>query len=228
MTTTGRHLWAPLALVTTVVLAGCASEQGPGGSAGAASCAAVLDYDGARYVGHGDLMRDPATSGRMVDAVVPGCDDSGGQDPEPPGDEEVRVAELADVPLDTAVLHNGTVYLREGVELPAETREWFTSAACARPDEFELTGDWVGVTTKRDPRFDGDLRPPYRVELQVVDGPEEYVGSTVTVRATAETDPRPGLPEVKASLWDAERLVATVRCDDGRFLALALEVPAAH
>jgi hypothetical protein len=226
MTTTGRHLWAPLALAAIVALAGCASEQSPGGSAGAASCAAVLDHDGARYVGHGDLKRDPDTTGRMVDAVVPGCDDTGGLvDPEPA--EQVRVAELADVPLGTAVLHNGTVYLREGAELPAEARPWFTAPDCARSGEFELTGDWIGVTSKHDPRFDGDLRPPYRLELQVEDGPEEYVGSTVMLRATVGTDPRPGVPEVKASLWDAEPLVATVRCDDGRLLALSLEVPSA-
>ncbi len=212
-------------LATTVALAGCASAQSPGGSAGAASCAAVLDRDGARYVGHGDLKRDPATSGRMVDAVVPGCDDTGGQDPDPIGDEHVRVAELAGVPLDTAVLYNGSVYVREGSELPAEARPWFTAPDCARSGEFELTGDWIGVTSKHKPRFDGDLRPPYRLELHVEDGPEEYVGSTVRLRATAETDPRPGAPEVKASLWDTEPLVATVRCDGARFRALSLEVP---
>lgn len=226
MTTNRSQRWAALAIASTLALTGCSSEQPLGGSGGAASCAAVLDYDGATYVGHSDLKRDPATTGRMVDAVVPGCDDTGGLDPVPA--ERVRVAELADVPRDTALLFNGTLYLREGSELPAGTREWFTAPGCTSPGDFVLTGDWIGVTGKHKPRFDGDLRPPYRLELHVEDGPEEYVGSTVRIRATAETDPRPGVPEVKASLWDAEPLVATVGCDDGRFVARALEVPAAR
>ena len=226
MTTTRRHLWAVLSLAPTLALTGCASEGSPGGSSGAASCAAVLDYDGARYLGHGDLAREPATSGRTLDAVVPACDDSGGQDPDPVGDEQVRVAELEDVPIDTALLYDGAVYVREDSELPAEVRAWFVAPGCRTPGEFELAGDWTGVTTEHDPRFDGDLRPPYRLEVRVGDGPEEYVGSTVVLRATDQTDPRPGVPEVKASLWNAEPLVATVRCDGGRFVALSLEVPA--
>lgn len=226
MTTTERHTWAALAVATALVLTGCTSDWSPGGTGGAASCAAVLEYDGTTYLGHGDLKREPGTTGRVMDAVVPGCDDTGGlADPEP--EQKVRVAELEDVPPDTAVLYNGSVYVREGSDLPADAGDWFTAPGCARPGEFELVGDWMGVTTRHEPRFDGDLRPPYRLELSVEDGPEEYVGSRVVLRATARTDPRPGVPEVEASLWGAEPLVATVRCDGDRFLAVSLEVPAA-
>ena len=84
----------------------------------------MVVVDGTRYLGYGELRRDPATTGRHVTGVLPGCDDSGGQVPAEP-DESVEGAELADVPLATAFLWNGGLYVREGPELPAAARAWF-------------------------------------------------------------------------------------------------------
>ena len=61
----------PLRVALAVALAGaalvsCSSEEGGTGSA---SCPAVIEYDGHAYLGGGDLKRDPATTGRLVDGV---------------------------------------------------------------------------------------------------------------------------------------------------------------
>jgi len=207
-------------LLAGVALSSCSSRDG----GGEASCAAVIEYRGHAYWGSGPLKRDPATTGRLVAGVIPACDDSGGQQPEDPA-EPVEVAELADVPLDTAFTWNGGIFVRDGRELPAATRPWFRAPLCRRDDEFDLTADWLGVTGPRQPRFDGDLRPPYRLEVHVTQGPEEYVGATVLVHADAATQPGLGPREVKSSLLEGGRVSARVECVDGRFHALALRVP---
>lgn len=207
------------------LLAACASPVSSDG--GEASCAAVVVYRDVTYWARGGpVKRDPATTGRHVTGVIPPCNDTGRQEPAPARDEEVQAAELAEVPLETALLWNGTVFVREGRELPPETRIWFRSPRCRMPGDFELLADWLGATGPHRPRFDGDLRPPYRLQLHVVEGPARYVGTTIAVHADVSTKPRPGPDDVKASLLEGGQVSAEVRCDAGRFHALALRVPA--
>ena len=196
----------PLVVLTCVALASCASGDAGAGSSGtgSASCAAAVVYQGHTYLGHGGVKRDPATTGRLVEGVVPSCDDSGGQEPVEP-DERVPVAELADVPLETAFLWNGGVYLRNGRRLPAATETWFREQRCTSAGEFDLTADWLGAAGPVKPRFDGDLRPPYRLEVHVTEGPQKYVGTTIRVHADAATDPALGTRDVRTSLWWADR-----------------------
>ncbi len=194
--------------------------------AGQASCAAVVEYDGAVYYGHGDLKRVPAVTGRVVRGVVPSCDDSGGQVPSEPA-AAVELAELADLPLRTAVLLGGTLFVREGHVLPARAARWFHAPACATAGVFAVTGDWLGVTGPKELRVDGgDLRPPYRVELRVTDGPSRYLGTTIRVHADAQTSPRLGERDVKTSLWQGGQVAARVACTGRRFGATSLWVPA--
>lgn len=218
-----RALRRPLAVaLTCVALTSCAA--GEGGGTGSASCAAVVVYQGHTYLGGGELKRDPATTGRHVEGVLPACDDSGGQDRVEP-EQPVRVDELSDVPLGTAFLWNGSVFVREGRVLPASTQIWFRQQRCTSPGEFDLVADWLGVTGPRKPRFDGDLRPPYRLEVHVTDGPREYVGTTIGVHADAATDPGLGTRDVKASLWRGGQVLAHVSCVHGRFRAHSLRTP---
>jgi hypothetical protein len=65
------------------------------------------------YYGSALSNRDPATTGREVTATLPGCDDSGGQDPDESG-SAVQVVELVDVPIEAAFLWHGSMYLRDG------------------------------------------------------------------------------------------------------------------
>lgn len=196
----------------------------PGDGAGEGSCAAVIVYRGVTYWGHGELKRDPATTGRHVTGVIPGCADSGGQEP-PEREEAVQVAELVDVPLETAFRWSNSIFIRKGRELPAATRVWFSAPRCRTSTEFELVADWLGVTGPRRLRFDGDLRPPYHLQVHVTKGPDEYAGATITVNADAATYPTLGPEDVKTSLWEGGQVTAWVKCDAGRFQALSLRIP---
>jgi hypothetical protein len=209
-------------LLAGTALASC--SVGGDDGAGSASCAALLVRDGHTYRGVGGVKRDPATTGRLVDAVIPACDDSGGRRPVEP-DAGVRVHELAAVPVGTALLWNGGVYVRDGRTLPPAAQRWFRAPRCTSPGAFSLTADWLGVTGPKQPRFDGDLRPPYRLEVHVVEGPPAYVGATVQVHAVASTEPGLGPRDVKASLWQGGQVVARVTCVHGRFRAVSLRVP---
>lgn len=204
-------------LLAVAALGACESSASVRGG-GDPGCASVLRYAGHTYIGHGELLRDPATTGRTDVGTAPGCDDGNGASPE----RDVEVTELVELPMDRAVLVSGTLFIREDLPFPVAARAWFTSPDCATAGAFELRGDWLGVTGPQRPRFDGDLRPPYRVRLHVDEGPAKYIGTTIRIRATAATDPTLGPDDVKTSLWEGGGLVAQVRCDDGEFRAVSL------
>ncbi len=210
-----RTLFAVLA--TTALVGGCSQDRG-GHSESEALCASLLEYDGHRYNGHGELKRDPATTGRVDAGTALGCDDGNGAAP----DRQVQVAELADVAMDRAVLVEGTVYVRSDLPFPKTARAWFVAPACDSDRRFELRGDWLSVKSPHRPRFDGDLRPPYRLGVHVTGGPDEYVGATIQVHVTERTDPALGSKDVKTSLWEGGGVVAQVQCEDGDFLANGL------
>jgi hypothetical protein len=214
---------AVLLAVGCAALTSCASLATDADSGQSASCAAVVVYRGHTYRGQAPVKQDPATTGRLVRGAVPGCDDSGGTvgiHAEP-----ARLAELADVPVETALLFNGVVYVRRGGALPAAARTWFKAPRCSSTEPFALTADWIGVTGPGKPRFDGDLRPPYRLDVHVRSGPKAYVGATVQLDADAATDPRLRPRDVKGGLWKGGQVAARISCVDGRFHALALRVP---
>jgi hypothetical protein len=170
------------------------------------------------------VKRDPATTGRVADGVIPACDDTGGQVPAG-ADEHVKVAELADVPITTAFLWENTVFVRRGSELPALTRPWFHAPRCTSAGDFSMTADWRGVVGPHKPRLDGDIRLPYRLEVHVVDGPSRYVGATLHVHADRATDPALGPRDVTTSQPRGGQVAARVDCIDGRFHVLSLRVP---
>lgn len=199
-------------------LSGCSGDD-----AGSASCAAVIVHDGHTYLGNGGLKRDPEVTGRSMPAVLPGCNDTGGQS-EVEKDGIIRVVELADVGPSTAVLFHGSIYVRDGRDLPKETKRWFRAPRCGTAGRFEVAGEWLGVTGPKQPRFDGDIRPPYRLEVHVTSGPSRYFGTTIMVRATEATDPALTPADVEASLWQGGQVRASVRCADRHFEAIALRV----
>jgi hypothetical protein len=231
--------WVVLLGFAGLVAAGCGGSTSPAvdeitpststapdvaGGGVAASCAAAVQYDGSLYLGQGQLQRDPATTGRLLDGSVPACNDTGGASEEA---EPAQLAELEDVPAETAVLFNGGVYVREGAEIPASAAPWFTAPECTSDGEFDLVGDWLGVQSPQEPRFDGDIRPPYRIEVHVTDGPDAYLGATIQVHADSDTDPTLGPDDVKESLWEGGQVMALTRCAGGRFEAVSLRVPPA-
>ena len=177
-------------------------------------CSAELEFADHHYAGHGDLVRDPAVTGRVESGTATG-DDCELTRP-------VEVAEMAEVAMERAVLAEGTVYVRTDRPVPDAARAWFAQVRCVSAGEFRLSGEWLGVRSPHAAAFDGDLRPPFRVEVHVTDGPGEYVGARVGIAATEETDPSLGPADVRDSLREGGGLVAVVHCEDGAFRATAL------
>lgn len=184
-----------------------------------ASCAAVLRVDGKDYLGIGGLRRDPEVTGEEVEAVMPGCNDTGG---EAPTDETVSAQVLSEVDTDTALFYEGAVYVREGTDAPEELTRWRTAPTCDTVGTFELSGTWLGVQGPHKPEQDGDIQLPYRITMHVDDGPEQYEKAEVVVHADTETSPALGPDDVKSTLWTGGTVTATVRCDGDRFEATAL------
>lgn len=85
----------------------------------------------------GGLRRDPEVTGEQVEAVMPGCNDTGG---EQPPDETVSAGVLRGIDPGTALLWDDTVFVREGRRLPAWIRRWRTPPTCATPGTFTLGG----------------------------------------------------------------------------------------
>ena len=185
----------------------------------AASCAAVLRVDGKDYLGIGGLRRDPPVTGEEVEAVMPGCDDTGG---EAPTDETVSAQVLSEVDSDTALLYEGAVYVREGRDAPEQLQQWRTAPKCDTEGTFELSGTWLGAQGAHKPNYDGDIQPPYRITMHVDDGPEQYEKAEVVVHAETETSPALDADDVKSTLWTGGTVTATVRCDGDTFTAEAL------
>ena len=117
-----------VAVAAAALLGGCGQggdgtppddPAGGGAVAGeAAACAALVEYRGHTYDGHGELRRDPATTGRVGTGTAPGCDDGGGSIEA----RTVEVAELADLPMSRALLVDGTLYVRSDRPFPASAR----------------------------------------------------------------------------------------------------------
>lgn len=201
-----------------MVLASCSGQPGSGGSA---DCADLVRYDGHLYHGHGELQRMPATTGPAGTATRLGCDDGNGASPE----EDIEIVELADVPLGRGFLSHGQLYVRDDLDFPEAARVWFDPVLCGDAERFVLTGRWLGVESSRKVRFDGDIRPPYRLTAWVTEGPQAYVDTRVTVHADRHTDPQLGPDDVERSLWEGGDVTAEVHCDDGRFVADGLTTP---
>lgn len=225
--------------VLLAVVAGCAAGPTPGAerlpqSGGPArpadapeeACAPTIDYDGNTYLGHGELVRSPSTTGRTEVGLMPTrCNDQP-DDPQATGVAEVTVEELRDLPIDRGFLWKGTLYVRADRRFPVLARGWFEAPPCRGKGSIDLAGQWLGVRSRHEPRFDGDLRPPYRLEVRIDDGPDEYRGSTIEILATRLTHPGIGPVDVRRSLWRSGELHATAHCDKGRFVADALSTTA--
>ena len=183
-----------------------------------ASCAAVLRVDGKDYLGTGGLRRDPPVTGEEIEAVLPGCNDTGGE--AQPG-ETVSAQVLSEVDSDTALLFNGDVYVREGSEAPdLRTGARRPRATPTAPSSSRARGSGSRVRTSRSRTATSSF--PYRITMHVDEGPDEYERAQVVVHAGAETNPALGPDDVKSTLWTGGTVTAQVRCDGDKFAATAL------
>jgi hypothetical protein len=228
------HLRTGLALLVAVaaLVTGCAddvtsgagdppaSEEAPGG-AGLDACMLVMTYDGARFEGApgGPPDRAPVLTGRSATASLATCDDGAGPD----SGGEVEVEEIDGVALETAFWHQGSIMVREGADLPQALDPLYRAPTCELAGEVEVRGQWLGVVSKKKPRFDGDLRPPLRIQLYVEetsDAAADLDRYTIWVRDDGTARPALDKTMAEEALWSSRAALETVLvCSGGRFQA---------
>ncbi len=191
------------------VLSSCAGDESE------ASCIAVIEIDGESYYERDSDELEVPTDGGETDAVSPGCNDSGKEEP----DDQIRVELIRDVPAATAVVYQDALYVRGGVQLPASAGDWYPSVSCREPGEFVLRGRLGSVSQPYQPYAHRELEAPYEVSLLVDEGP--WSDTWLEVQVTAESE-----SGLTAADRDRNRVLlrATVKCREGEFLARSLQV----
>ena len=90
-----------------------------------------------------------------------------------------------------------------------------------------MVGRWYGVTSNREVRFDGDIRPPLRIDFGVESTDPEtdrYDGWEIRIRDTGAADPGLTPDDVKRALWSDALLEVKVHCVGKDFTAEAFRV----
>lgn len=188
---------------------------------GDTDCAALIVYDGARYVGHGgpeSLDRMPRPGEVLGKAREPGCDDGNGA--AQPRTLEVRA--VPGVPPATAVMADDNLYLAESVtRWPDELAPLRQPVRCTDAIT-EVTGDWIAHEGPM-PEQDAELKPPYVAVIVADHGAglplERWASVTIRVKVTDATDGGTDKELVKASLQGGAPLTAEVHCDGDAFVA---------
>lgn len=115
-----RLLTAVVPLLCALTLGGCDASTS-GTDEGSASCALAVVVDGTTYVAS-YAVDDPSLTSNRIDASIPACDDTGGQeDPRPA--EQIVVREFAEVSPEQALWWEGQVLLPLGTELSPQERK---------------------------------------------------------------------------------------------------------
>lgn len=220
----------------TALVAGCsgapeprdagqaASEAAPG--AASAQCVLSLAYDGARFESAaGPPDRSPVLTGRTSTASMAGCDDGSGDGA---GPEDVQVHEIEGVPVETAFWYQDSIMLREGAASPDSLDALYRAPICEFAGRVEVQGQWLGVSTSKKARFDGDLRTPLRIDLHVEEVSDNAADlDRYTIRVHDDGTARPALDKTmaEAALWSSRAALKTVLvCADGKFHATSFGI----
>jgi hypothetical protein len=196
----------------------------PNGHNGLDSCAFVAYYEGNAYVGVGVSVA-PVEGEPVGTAVLPGCDDTDGQDRSPP-DEVIQVAALPGVPPDVALVWHEvthTVLVREGVGFPPEVQALVGAPSCDPADvPIELKGPWLGIVDGD--QTEADLLPPYQVDMQVLHASApRYERAFLTIEVPVDLGRPLSHEDVETSLWAGGSISVKARCAGDGYVAESLE-----
>ena len=131
------------------------------------------------------------------------------------------------MPMSQAVLTDDGLYLADGAKLTNKLRAWFRSPTCDHMGTVTMVGRWYGVTSNREVRFDGDIRPPLRISFAVETtdpATDRYDGWEIRIRDTGAADPALTPDDVKRALWSDALLEVKVHCVGKDFTAEAFRV----
>ena len=217
----------PSLLLTALVAAtGCAASHTSVQAGGSASCAYLVKFRGDTYAG--TIVKVSPVPGRMLGkAIMPPCDDTGGQLPAE-GGGPIRVAELPGVPPSIAVVpvgHDDTVFVRaDRTDLPPKLKRLMRAPTCAAGDApISLAGPWLGILAPGG-RTEVDLVPPYTVSLLALHAsPDRYARAFLDVRVGASRGRPITRAELRASLLRGGTISVTATCRGGRYVATHVE-----
>lgn len=234
-TTSRRRGWmrrGPLAAAAAVVVAASAGiawwATGSGdtsGGVGSATCAAILEFDGHTYLGHGFPVRVPRTDQNLGTGTMPDCADTPVDTVEP--DVHVRVRRIPGVDPHTAVFADEAVWIRKSIgTMPQELRDLFRPVACTRPST--IRGTMTGEVLNGGGLMEGShhVELPYTARFVADHGStlplQRYSQVEIPVRVTAETKGGDDVALTRAVLWDGAPAALTVKCDGPHFVATAI------
>jgi hypothetical protein len=223
----GSRVFSALAAAAALLLAGAGygGETREGGPVAAASCADVLEWEGARYLGHTALLPvRPAVE--LGTATRLGCDDGHGASP----DVEVPVATIHGVDPEVALVapeDAWALWVREGHPLetgplaPPLERALF-GPRCGAGAPFVLEGALVGTS---------NLDEPFSVSIDVdetIAHGRPYLGLPIALLVRQTTRGLHERDDFRPKVGEEWRLRATVSCLGGErpthtFAALAVE-----
>jgi hypothetical protein len=221
-----RTLRALLAVASLAAATGCAASHTGIQAGGSASCADIVHFHGKTYSGTA-VKVSPVPGRRLGTAVMPPCDDTGGQLPAA-GGGPIRVAELpgvspeiAFVPLD----RNDVVYIRSNrTHLPPGVMRLTRAPVCVSGDApISLAGPWLGILGPGG-QTEVDLVPPYTLSLFVLHSSSpRYLRAFLDVRVPASLGRPITRPKLRASLLHGGTISITATCRSGRYIATHVE-----
>ncbi len=178
---------------------------------GDASCAALLEFQGRSYVGHGEPLRRPRP-GRLLGTGKAGCAGA---------DLEVRA--LSGVDPTVAVMTDEGLFVSGSLRsLPPRVTELDLPVPCTESGTSSVTGDWESVEGPM-PARDNALTPPYVAVLKAQRGSwlplDRWEAVTIRVHVTAGTSGGTDPSLAEQALRGAEPVTATVHCERGDWVA---------
>ena len=195
------------------------------GSVSSASCVGLVVVDGVGFEGYRTPERPPTLSGRSLPAIEPACNDTNQADGR---EREIEVEEIEGISTGSAVWFEGSLFVRRGADLPESTDKWFRRLACSGDGPTDLVGNWIGVTSKKKVRFDGDIRTPLTIDFVIQETTPrsgDYVGYTIRIADDGGADPALDKHAVEEALQSSRAdLRVDVHCDGDDFVADSFEL----
>jgi Family of unknown function (DUF6281) len=217
----------PLIVLATVVAAtACSGSKSGVHVGGSGTCAYLVTFHGVTYAG--TSVRVSPVPGRVLGkAVIPPCDDTGGQLPATRA-QRIGVAELQGVSPSVAIVplgQNDTVFVRaDRSTLPPEVKRLTRTPRCLRADApVSLAGPWTGILAPNGDT-ETDLVPPYDLSLLVLHtSSARYARAFLDVRVPASLGRPITRAELRASLLHGGTIAITATCRSGRYVATHVE-----
>jgi hypothetical protein len=208
-----------LALVLAVLIAAAAFGVAARGdteprSYVATSCASLLEFEGAVYVGSGVEVA-PREGPVLGTGVLPACGDTPA--------EPITVAAIQGVPPELAIMVPGEIDQVFQREPPRALTKLFHAPRCVpRTVPFVLEGPWLGIVGT-DGR--GDPEPPYGLELFVAStSAPRYARAFLTVRVPRSLGRPLTRADIRRSLWQGGTIRIGTRCGlRGRYVATSVK-----